>query len=120
MRQLPAARARWVITWMASQLPSHHVAARKDFGASGCQGLGEGSGQTKIDYRQKGTLILTSLVEDLVNMVGFPCFLHGMLSSASFWEAKIHAGMVRAAQLRHGGGGGHPLGLSQGGGAQNV
>ena len=31
--------------------------------------LGEGS-PTKIDYRQKGTLILTSLLEDLVAIAG--------------------------------------------------
>ena len=34
--------------------------------------LGEGL-PTKIDYRQKGTLILTSLLEDLVS---FFCLLH--------------------------------------------
>ena len=66
--------------------------------------LGEGS-PTKIDYRKKGTLILTSLLEDLVkNMFYFSLLLlkgvhHYWTYFYSFQGAQANGGRKTKGQL---------------------
>ena len=60
--------------------------------------LGEGS-PTKIDYRKKGTLILTSLLEDLVNHTTKD---QDFVLRRPAWDKMNKSNSHPAGSLRHG------------------